>query len=92
MEKPRPYLGYLEARGPMVFMLTAVQPMATASSRSVMVLDIGGVLEFFGGIEIVVTVSLPSVALSTLSASWPNDISRDCLSFLVPHRVQESSR
>jgi len=28
-----------------------------------MVLDIGGVLEFFGGIAIVVTVRLPSVAL-----------------------------
>ena len=32
--------------------------------------DIGGVLEFFGGIAIVVTVSIPSVALSTLLASW----------------------
>jgi hypothetical protein len=32
-----------------------------------MVLDIGCVLEFFGGIAIVATVSLPSVALSTLS-------------------------
>ena len=57
-----------------------------------MMLDTGGVLEFFGGIAIVVTVRLPPVALSTLSASWPNDISHGCLSFLVPQRVQESSR
>ena len=45
MQKPRPNLGYLEANGPMVFMLTAVQPMPTASSHRY-VLDIGGVLEF----------------------------------------------
>jgi len=54
--------------------------------------DIGGMLELFGGIAIVVIVSLPSVALSTLSASWPNDISRGCLSFLVPQRVRENRR
>ena len=60
--------------------------------RIVMVHDIGGMLEFFGGIAIVVIVSLPSVALSTLSASWPNDISRGCLSFLVPQRVRENRR